>query len=626
MSTQVTDDQLALGTASMSPEIQVGAGAAPLAAAGVERLVRVVVDLHVGMPDVFELTFVDATHDVLDTCGLSLGAKVKVKGGVHDGTTVATLVEGEITVIEGRYGEGTAYTVVRGHSLDHRLQRVRRTRTFTSVTDADIAREVASGAGLTIGTIDTTSQRHAVLGQDNQTDWQLLRERAEELGFEVGIEDGTFYFRTARVVSGAGVTATVNDNLLTFEPRVSSVGLVPEVEVRAWDPVNAKAQAARRPVAAPGVSIGAGDPATVARKFAGTSPPAAAGAGSLGPAPSTQAHVVFDRAVDIDGSSTSAIEAAAAALAQGVGSGFAEAEAELIGDARLVAGAVLDVVGVPSAFAGSWTVSRARHVFDHRRGNGYRTLVTVSGRQDRSLAALAGAGAAGNNRGPTRIAGVVGGVVTALDDPEGLARVKVALPWLSPEYESGWAPVVQLAAGRATGALFMPEVNDEVLVAFEFGDLRRPYVVGSLVNKRTGAGGLLEPGGSEPGRSAVKSGRPASVVRRGLVTPSGNRLVFHDDGPPSGGRPTASEVVLATAGDKIAVILDQVSGALTIKCAPGSPPGKLTIECDGTVEIKAGASGTLTVDGGSQLTLKGSVVQVEAQTALTLKGKPIQLN
>lgn len=124
----------------------------------------------------------------------------------------------------------------------------------------------------------------------------------------------------------------------------------------------------------------------------------------------------------------------------------------------------------------------------------------------------------------------------------------------------------------------------------------------------------------------MKAGLPAAVVRRGLVTPSGNRLVFHDEGPPTGGRPTASQVVLATAGDKVAVVLDQVSGSLTIRCAPGTPPGKLSIECDGDVEIKAGATGTLSVDGGAQLTLKGKVVQIEAETALSAKGKPIQLN
>jgi hypothetical protein len=266
-------------------------------------------------------------------------------------------------------------------------------------------------------------------------------------------------------------------------------------------------------------------------------------------------------------------------------------------------------------------------VFDHNAGTGYRTLFTVSGRQDRSTLALVGAGdSAGNNRGPSRVQGVVGGVVTAVDDPLGLGRVKVALPWLSPEYESAWAPVTQLTAGRSTGAMFLPEPGDQVLVAFEFGDLRRPYVLGSVVNRRTGLGGVVEPGSDAPGKAAVKAGRPASVIRRGFLSPSGNRLVFHDDGPPGGGRPTASQVVLATAQDKVGVLLDQVAGTLKLVCTPGSPPGQLTIECDGNVEIKAGPSGTLTVDGGNALTLKGKTVSIEGTGPVAVKGKPIQLN
>ena len=63
-----------------------------------------------------------------------------------------------------------------------------------------------------------------------------------------------------------------------------------------------------------------------------------------------------------------------------------------------------------------------------------------------------------------------------------LARVKLKFPWLSDDYESEWARVAQLGAGHHRGAVWLPEVNDEVLVAFEHGDTRRPFVVGELYN------------------------------------------------------------------------------------------------------------------------------------------------
>jgi hypothetical protein len=102
-------------------------------------------------------------------------------------------------------------------------------------------------------------------------------------------------------------------------------------------------------------------------------------------------------------------------------------------------------------------------------------------------------------------------------------------------------------------------------------------------------------------------------------------LVFHDEGPPSG-RPTTSQVVLATGQDKLGLTLDAVGGTLTLACNPGSPPGTLTIECDGNVEIKAGPGGSMTIDGGTSLTLKGKTVTVEGTGPVAVRGKPVQLN
>jgi hypothetical protein len=74
------------------------------------------------------------------------------------------------------------------------------------------------------------------------------------------------------------------------------------------------------------------------------------------------------------------------------------------------------------------------------------------------------------------------------------------------------------------------------------------------------------------------------------------------------------------------VIFDQVAGTLAIACEPGSPPGKLTIVCDGDVEIKAGAKGKLSIDGGTQLSLKGKAVNIESDGPVTVKGATIKLN
>jgi uncharacterized protein involved in type VI secretion and phage assembly len=82
----------------------------------------------------------------------------------------------------------------------------------------------------------------------------------------------------------------------------------------------------------------------------------------------------------------------------------------------------------------------------------------------------------------SRTYGVVVGTVLDVNDPEKIGRVKVRFPWLSEDSESNWARVATMMAGNDRGSWYMPELQDEVLVAFEMGDTDRPYVVGFLWN------------------------------------------------------------------------------------------------------------------------------------------------
>ena len=82
----------------------------------------------------------------------------------------------------------------------------------------------------------------------------------------------------------------------------------------------------------------------------------------------------------------------------------------------------------------------------------------------------------------TLATGMMTGLITNNKDPEKYGRVKVKFPWLSEEDESDWLRVVVPGGGNNRGLLFLPEVNDEVLVGFEQGDINRPYVLGGLWN------------------------------------------------------------------------------------------------------------------------------------------------
>jgi phage protein D len=642
------------GAATVRASVKVGSPMGLPLRPDVERLlVRAVVDTHLHLPDTFELTFLDEEGHVAADAGLRIGVAVEVCGGAPDSQDAKKLIAGEVTSIEAICADLHVYTVVRGYSKAHRLQKARRTRTFVNMTDSDVARKVARDAGLSVGTVDDTSTTHDHLAQIAQTDWDFLKSRAREVGYEVGVADDKFYFRRppgmpagggglgglAAAAAGAvadalglgGPTLTFKDNLITFLPRISAAALTPEVEVRTWDPEAAAAVSSTTPIRTATAEIKDQDPAKLANSFGGFSfpigvpLPAIPGLPSLGAAPSSKAFALADRPLASGSTASGAADEVAKGLAEHVASTFAEAEGYAVGSPDLQAGTRVEIKGVPATFAGKWTITNARHVFDETEG-GYHTRFFVSGRHERSLLGLASMGASQGT--PARIPGLVCGVVTNNNDPDTRGRVKVALPWLSPQYESDWARVAQFGAGRTSGALFTPEVGDEVLVGFEHGDPRRAYVLGGLLNDNTSY---------DLGGKAVKStGLAGTVVRRGFVSGAGNRLLFEDEliPPPGSGPPMKSRFSLVTGDGGMGVTVDQTGGTVTVSCDPKPPASRtptgtveITVGAGGTISIKAGSGGTVKIDGGANLELTAMAsIKIESQGVVSIAGKQIKLN
>jgi uncharacterized protein involved in type VI secretion and phage assembly len=150
---------------------------------------------------------------------------------------------------------------------------------------------------------------------------------------------------------------------------------------------------------------------------------------------------------------------------------------------------------------------------------------------------------------------------------------------------------VHAGAGKDRGVLVLPEVGDEVLVAFEQGDFGRPYVLGGLYN------GVDKP--DDKGIPVVDSGSGA-VSRRSWVSRRGHRIDLLDqDGRTEG-------VSLASADDKVSVTLD-------------STKTKVTVHADGTVLIE-GSRGIVVDSAASKLELKGGEVAISAKRGVTVDG------
>jgi phage baseplate assembly protein V len=138
----------------------------------------------------------------------------------------------------------------------------------------------------------------------------------------------------------------------------------------------------------------------------------------------------------------------------------------------------------------------------------------------------------------SRIHGVVTGQVTSVDDPDNQGRVQVSFPFLGGQNKSTWAPVATLMAGSSRGSWFMPDVGDEVLVAFNQGSVEHPFVIGFLWN-----------GQDTPPETDNEI--------RTLVTPGGHSLRFEDkDG--------SKKVIVKSSSDQT-ITLDDTDSSITLQ-------------------------------------------------------------
>ena len=564
-------------------QLRVEVDGSPLADDVAQQLVAGVVDDDLNLPDLFSLSFRDAAREVIQEGRFKIGSKVKLSVVSDDAPGGQPLLSGEVTALEMEHDAAGTLTIVRGYDQSHRLFRGQRSESYAGVTYADVATQVARRAGLEPGRIDATTPVHQHVSQGNQTDWQFLRGLAAEVGYEVAVVEGKLDFRrparstdapnSGDLASENPLQLSLGSNLLRLRAVVTAAEQVREVEVRGWDVAQKRALVGSAPAATSSASLKV-EPAKLASTFNG------------------DRHV----GVDVPYRSQAEVDAAARALAERVAGAFAELEGTARGNPKLRAGRPVSLGLVGDPFDGKYTPTATRHVFDPE--GGYTTGFTVSGGRERSLRSLAGAG----DPSPPGLPGVVVAQVTDVRDPEDQGRVKVRYPWLSDSYVSDWARTIQPGAGSHRGAVVLPEVNDEVVVAFELGDLRRPYVVGGLWN------GLDPP---PLGEKLVDSSTGA-VRRRGFVSKLGHCLVFFDDDSDSG-------VALLSGDHGLRIALDKTRTTIHVASS-----GKVEIEADGDVTIKAAAS--LKLQAAAKLELKGAQVSISGDGPVEVKGSPIQLN
>jgi uncharacterized protein involved in type VI secretion and phage assembly len=568
---------------SRIPQLKVSINNSPLPKALEEDVIEVTVEQTVGMSGRLTLRLLTWDMDKLqytwvDDSRLAVGNKVEVQMGYSGQLT--SLFFGEITDIELTATAGHPPSlVVTGLDARHTMARGQKTRAFTNKSHADIARTVAQQNGLRAQVKGVTLQREQVV-QNNQSDLAFLNMLAREAGCELSIDGKTVHFRHMDGSADPTVTLTMETGLLEFSPRISATALVSAVEVRGMDLSNAEELVGSAKASSLGKRVGM----TRSDKLYGD-----------------DVRIITNRAVnqkaEADAFALAELERIFAGAVTGSGSCF--------GDPKVRAGEVIELTGMGKRFSGVYQVTQASHVFS-RSKEGYRTRFTVQGGTRGTQQPEASEELEAPSERSGRIYGVVVGRVTNTQDPDGLGRVKLLLPWLDKNLETGWARVATPMAGAARGFYLPPEVEDEVLVMFDHGDVTAPYVVGSIWN-----GKARPPAPNDDGKNNL----------RVLKSRSGHTFTLDDT-------EGEEKVVLSDKTGKNLILIDSKTNSMSIQVDKD-----LTIQAQGAISLESQGNMTLKAQGDlavecANLSLKANAsVALQSQTGeVAVKGMKVNVN
>lgn len=559
-----------------APKITIDGRALPAGRVDAVVDVRVVDDI--GTPASATIRFHDQHFELLESRLVEIGQGLAIAFPDASGADV-TVFDGDVTGVGTEQGGGDRHEfVVVAHNRSQRLAHGATPATYTEMTVGDLVKKIATRNKLR-ATVQGSAWPTFDYFLQQDSDMALLDDLAARTGAEWWVEGTDLHF--GRRELEAPVTLTWGDDLARLSVHYSAASRLAEVTVRGWDPKTQKSvqgKATRTSFNANKVGADL----------------------EIGKTRSKQAKAIDDKSTVTDIPVTAADEAKelAAAIQADRASAEMRIQGEATGSPKIAVAGTIALAKVGEHLKGSFVVTRVEHVF----GVG-RPLVSrfEGGRLSGGSLAdhlLAADRAAARNRRTFAI-----GTVTNVQDPDKVGRVKVKLPSVSETEESTWARVVSPGAGKDRGLHLMPDVGDEVLVAFLGGDARFPVVLGGMWSQKA----------PPPTPNPIEGG--STVKTRSLKLASGAEIRF-TEGPPADSvvelrhADAGTEVVLDNDGVRIA---SKNGKQISIKVGDAS----LELNSDGSIKI---AGGAITIKADQNLTLQGDKVTIKGAMGALVDG------
>lgn len=513
---------------------------------------RLVVESSLGLPSMFHIILAaqektQYVFNFIDSKPIKVGQRIEVLASADDKKPLKSLIEGTVTSIEPDFrGDGSVQLHVRGYDDSVRLTKGKKTRSFKEATPSNIISKIAQENSLT-AQVDNFGKTLQHLFQFNQTDWEFIQDLAHHYGLMVYFRDKKLICKKVAGDRADKVILAWGENLHNFRPKISALSQVSDVVISGWDEKEKK---------------------TVLKTLSSADSEPFHSIGESSKGPDVIQKVTKGKAsatvIDYYSAATADMQALSAGNLLAHTGKYVSAEGEcVIGDPRILAGSMVTVKEVGKTFSGDYMVTTARHEFANGQ---YRVVFTIQGQDPETLSTLLGAN---SKRDLSRMNGVMPAIVTDNNDTTSAntGRVKVKYPWFvdsTNEFMSDWARIAVPGGGNERGIYFLPEINDEVLVAFENGDINRPYILGGLWN-----------GKDKSPEATDKVVKDSKVNLRLIKTRSGHKIELDDT---SG----SEKITITDKSAENSIVLDTKNNAITIKSK-----ADLTLEAGGNLILKS---------------------------------------
>lgn len=440
-----------------------------------------------------------------------------------------------------------------------------RHRTFMNQTHKEIVEKIAKEVGITLGQIEDTGITEEYICQSDETNLQFLSKIAAMNGFELFVQcddtgDPLLYFR--KPATKATLQLKWGENIRSIRPRYKKLQ-VNHVDIPYWKHKEKRI-----------------DGTQLTRKSGNTKTQA-------GVPPDNEKAVEWATYRAPGSWNTNSLEKTknvAQSMCDYFQGQFLCAELELEGNADVRAGSLVEILHDEKSdlksFNGKYYVTDTCHIYE---GGNFKTKITVSETGGYSLLHHNFSPVERLRPSQTHLVGIVTNNKDE-DKPPNMGCVKVQFPTLRTKdapngIESCWARVVTAGAGKNRGIDWLPEIGDEVVVAFEHGDIHRPYIIGSVWN------------GVDSSPEDRKHRVNGNGVRlRTLKTRVGHEIEFVEE---DGGDGKQRGVYIKTA-DKLKVEMNDTKKEILIS-TPNGMKIKLN-DMTNSINIQAGGGGRIRLD------------------------------